>query len=159
MDAGGIVLLLDALDELTTDEQYGRLKELLRSWQAQVGDGARCVLTSRIAGYRGSPLSGAREVELQAFTPQDVTAAVAAWQLPAPAAARVLARVKDPAVAGMTRVPLLLALLCSLVAKPDSQQLPATRGELYERGPAVVPHPGAPRRREPQQPGAERRQG
>ena len=134
IDAGGIVLLLDALDELTTDEQYGRLKELLRSWQGQAGEGARCVLTSRIAGYRGSPLPDACEVELQAFTAEDVTAAVTAWQLPPPVTARVLARTKDPAVAGMTRVPLLLALLCSLAAElPDAQQLPATRRELYER--------------------------
>ncbi len=134
IDAGGIVLLLDALDELTTDEQYGRLKELLRFWQAQVGDRVRCVLTSRIAGYRGSPLPDAREVELQAFTPEDVTAAVIAWQLTPPVTARVLARTKDPAVAGMTRVPLLLALLCSLAAElPDAQQLPTTRRELYER--------------------------
>ncbi len=134
IDAGKTVLLLDALDELTTDEQYGRLKELLRSWQVQDDEGPRCVLTSRIAGYRGSPLPGACEVELQAFIPQDVTAVIAAWQLPLPVRARVLARAKDPAVAGMTRIPLLLALLCSLAAElPEGQQLPATRGELYER--------------------------
>ena len=68
VDAGQIVLLLDALDELATAEQYGRLKEMLRTWQVQVGDRARCVLTSRIAGYRGSLLLDAREVELQTLT-------------------------------------------------------------------------------------------
>ena len=131
---GGIVLLLDALDELATAEQYGRLKELLRSWNTQVGDRMRCVLTSRIAGYRGSPLPGALEVELQAFTPEEVTAAVNAWRFPPAISARVLTWAKDPAVAGMTRVPLLLALLCSLaVEPPDGQELPTTRGELYER--------------------------
>ena len=134
IEAGQTVLLLDAVDELTTDEQYGRLKELLQSWRTYDDVGPRCVLTSRIAGYRGSPLPDACEVELQAFTPLDVTAAIAAWQLPPPATARVLARAKDPAVAGMTRIPLLLALLCSLAAElPDGQQLPATRGELYDR--------------------------
>lgn len=131
VDAGQTVLLLDALDELTTDEQYGRLKEMLRSWQAQDHKGPRCILTSRIAGYRGSPLPDACEVELQAFTSQDVTAATTAWRLPPPVRARVLARAKDPAVAGMIRVPLLLALLCSLAAElPDGQQLPATRGAV-----------------------------
>ena len=134
IDAGGVVLLLDALDELATSEQYGQLKELLRSWQEQVGDKAHCVVTSRIAGYRGSPLIDAREVELLAFTPEEVTAAIAAWNLKPSVTAQVLARIKDPAVAGMTRVPLLLALLCSLAAElPAGQRLPETRGQLYER--------------------------
>ena len=133
LDDGWTVFLLDALDELTTTEEYGRLKELLRSWQAQVGDRAWFVLTSRIAGYRGPPAADACEVELQALTPGDVSAAVTAWQLQPPVAAQVLARVKDPAVAGMTRIPLLLGLLCSLAAELPGQQLPVTRGELYER--------------------------
>lgn len=134
VENGQVVLLLDALDELTSDEEYGRLKELLRSWHTQLGDRMRCVVTSRIAGYRGPPLPDAIEVELQSFTPEDVAAAVAVWRLPASAAARVVARMKDPAVAGMARVPLLLALLCSLATElPEGQQLPATRAELYER--------------------------
>jgi HEAT repeat protein len=133
IDAGGIVLLLDALDELASDEDYGRLKELLRSWQTQVGDRARCVLTSRIAGYRGSPLPGADEVELQAFTPEDVNAAIAAWRLPPPVSAQVLSLAADRAVAGMARVPLLLALLCSLAEMPTGEQVPITRGDLYQR--------------------------
>jgi HEAT repeat protein len=132
--AGGIVLLLDALDELSTSEQYGLLKELLRSWQAQVGDKARCVLTSRIAGYRGSPLRDVHEIELLAFTAEEVTAAISAWKLKPSVSARVLSRIRDPAVEGMTRVPLLLALLCSLAAElPEGQHLPDTRGQLYER--------------------------
>lgn len=133
IDAGGIVLLLDAMDELTADEQYGRLKRLLRAWQATLGEAARCVLTSRIAGYRGSPLPSACEVELQASTFQEVTAAVTAWHMPMSVSAKVLARVQDPAVAGMARVPLLLALLCSLAAEEPDGALPSTKGELYER--------------------------
>ena len=134
VEAGRVVLLLDALDELATDQQYGPVKKLLRAWHEQTGGTLRCVVTSRIAGYRGSPLPDAHEVELQAFTSEDVSAAVASWSLPPSVAARVLNRVKDPAVAGMTRVPLLLALLCSLAAElPEGQALPATRAELYER--------------------------
>ena len=131
--AGEVVLLLDALDELPAAET-GPLRELVRSWAVQAGDHARCVLTSRIAGYTGSPLPGACEVELQAFTPGDVAAAVAAWNLPTAAARQLRDRAWDPAIAGMARIPLLLALLCSLTAQlPPGEALPKTRGQLYDR--------------------------
>jgi len=59
---------------------------------------------------------------------------MAAWQLPPAAAARVKDRIKDPAMAAMARIPLLLALLCSLAAQqPAGEGLPRTRGQLYER--------------------------
>ncbi len=131
--AGEVVLLLDALDELPAAET-GPLRELVRSWAVQAGDHARCVLTSRIAGYIGSPLPGACEVELQAFTPGDVAAVVAAWNLPTAAARQLRDRAWVPAIAGMARIPLLLALLCSLTAQlPAGEALPKTRGQLYDR--------------------------
>lgn len=134
VDAGGVVMLLDALDELVSEQQYTRLAALLREWQMKVGDQARCVITSRIAGFRGTPLVDAHEVELQAFTPEDVTEAVKAWRLPKSAAERVMTVADNPGVAGMTRVPLLLALLCSLATTlPEGRRLPASRGELYEQ--------------------------
>jgi HEAT repeat protein len=134
VEGGKVVLLLDALDELTADEEYGCLKEQLRTWQSQIGDGARCVITSRIAGYRGSPLPDAVEVELQAFTQRDVTAVINAWGLPESVAAQVHDGVKAPAVASMVRIPLLLALLCSVAAElTEEQQFPVTRAQLYER--------------------------
>jgi HEAT repeat protein len=129
--AGQVVLLLDAADELTPDAA-GRVGELLRSWTQEAGE-ARCVVTRRVAGYTGPPIPGAAEVELQPFTPDDVAAVVAAWQLPQPAAASLKRRLSDPAVGAMARVPLMLALLCSLASDPGGQALPATRGQLYER--------------------------
>jgi HEAT repeat protein len=127
------VVLLDALDELTEAES-GPLRKLVRSWADQAGDRARCVITSRIAGYAGSPLPGAREVELQAFTPEDAAAAIDAWRLPPAAASQLRDRLEDSATGAMARIPLLLALLCSLAAPaPGSKALPATRGQLYER--------------------------
>jgi HEAT repeat protein len=131
--AGEVVLLLDALDELPAAET-GPLRELVRSWAVKAGDHARCVLTSRIAGYTGSPLPGACEVELQAYTPGDVMAVIAAWNLPTAAARQLRDRAWDPAIAGMARIPLLLALLCSLTAQlPAGEALPKTRGQLYDR--------------------------
>ena len=67
--AGDAVVLLDALDELTEAES-GPVRNLVRSWADQAGDRARCAITSRIAGYTGSPLPGAQEVELQALHPR-----------------------------------------------------------------------------------------
>jgi predicted NACHT family NTPase len=131
--SGEAVVLLDALDELTETES-GPVRDLVRSWADQAGDRARCVITSRIAGYTGSPLPGAREVELQAFTSADVAAAIKAWRLPPAATSQVRDWLRDPATRAMARIPMLLALLCSLAAQaPGSQALPATRGQLYER--------------------------
>jgi HEAT repeat protein len=131
--SGQAVLLLDALDELTAAES-GELRELVRSWADQAGQHARCVITSRIAGYTGPPVPSAHEVELQAFTPDDVKALVGAWPLSAKAAHRLLDRTSDPPIAAMARIPLLLALLCSLAASlPAGEALPKTRGQLYDR--------------------------
>jgi hypothetical protein len=152
--SGEAVVLLDALDELTETE-CGPVRELVRSWAEQAGDHARCVITSRIAGYTGSPLPDAQEVELQAFTPEDAAAVIDAWRLSPAVAARLRDRLQDPATGAMARVPLLLALLCSLAAQaPSRQDLPATRGQLYERvlqwfltgAHRSVDDPGAPAR-------------
>ena len=131
--AGEAVVLLDALDELTETES-GPVRDLVRSWADRAGDRVQCVITSRIAGYTGSPLPGARQVELQAFTPDDAAAAIDAWRLSRAAAAQLRDRLRDPATGAMARIPLLLALLCSLAAAaPGGEALPATRGQLYER--------------------------
>jgi hypothetical protein len=61
-------------------------------------------------------------------------AIIDAQQLPPAAAAQLRDRMRDPAAGAMARIPLLLALLCSLAAQqPIGQALPATRGQLYER--------------------------
>jgi HEAT repeat protein len=131
--AGRVVLLLDALDELTW-AQSGPVREVLQAWAEQASDGARFVITSRIAGYIGSPVPDAYEVELLGFTSADTAAVVKAWHLPPVAAARLLDRVSDPAVAAMARVPLLLALMCSLAAQLSADEaLPRTRGQLLGR--------------------------
>ena len=133
--AGRAVVLLDALDELTSDEA-GMVRGLIESWSRRAGPQVRvrCMITSRIAGYAGPPLPGAAEVELQPFTPGDVTQVTRAWQLPAAAERELMGRASDPAVAAMARVPLLLVMLCALASEQSAgSELPRTRGELYER--------------------------
>jgi HEAT repeat protein len=133
IDAGEAVLLLDALDELTSAEA-GSVRALISDWAERPGPRARCVITSRIAGYTGPPLPDAAEVELQPYTPDDVQGFIRAWQLPPAGERRLADRANgDRAVAAMTRVPLLLAMLCSLASRPGGQALPATRADLYER--------------------------
>jgi hypothetical protein len=131
--AGEVVLLLDALDELTPAEN-GTLLQVVWEWAEQAGNRARCVITSRIAGYTGPPVPDACEVELQAFTAEDIDGLVAAWHLPPTAASRLLDWAADPAVAAMQRNPLLLALLCWLAAQlPAGEDMPRTRGQLFGR--------------------------
>ena len=131
--AGQAVLLLDALDELSLASS-GLLRDLLQSWAGQAGDQARCVITSRISGFTGSPIPHAFEVELQPFTQDDVGSYVAATPLSHIAVQRVVDSSGNPAMAAMARNPLLLALLCAVAAEtPAVEALPRTRGQLYER--------------------------
>jgi hypothetical protein len=142
--AGGVVLLVDALDEVpraaaTAGGQapVKRLQDLLRQWAGGCPGTARCVLTSRLAGYTGPPVLGAREAELLPFTPQDTRAALPTWHLTAQAARRVDHLLGNPAVAGMARVPLLVALICSLAADPDwAEVIPVLGGLLATHDPA-----------------------
>jgi hypothetical protein len=138
--AGGVVLLVDALDEVPREAPAAggqvpakRLQDLLRQWVTGCSGAARCVLTSRLAGYSGPPLPGVREAELLPFTPQDTQAAMQAWDLPAQVVSRIDRLLGDPGVAGMARVPLLLALICWLAADSKyDDALPNTRADLYE---------------------------
>jgi HEAT repeat protein len=135
IEDGGIVLLVDALDEVPARGSglgsLERVTGLLRRWAESCTGTARCVVTSRLAGYVGAPVPAAAEAELLPFTPQDARRAADAWDLPAEAAARLREWLQLPAVEAMARVPLLLALLCSLATRPG-QAPPRSRAELYK---------------------------
>ena len=140
IDRGGVMLLIDALDEVPVDTATPgtpvprkRLDDRLRHWAASSPGAARFVLTTRLAGYSGPPVPQAHEIELLPFTADDARAAIQAWDLAGPAAARVSGLLAVPALAALTRIPLLLALVRSLAADPPDQQvLPETRAGLYE---------------------------
>lgn len=143
--AGGVVMLVDALDEVPRAAPSAdapvpgkRLQDLLRQWDSACPHGARFVLTSRLAGYTPP---GRVHRPAAARRPRGRTAALhsrghprgtAAWNLPPPAAQRLDQLLADPALAGMTRVPLLLALICSLATDPGYHDLPGTRAGIYE---------------------------
>ena len=131
--AGACVLLLDAWDEVA--DRHRALTGALSGWARAHGDG-RVILTSRLAGYTGSPVDapGTAQVELVPFSPEDVERFVDAWFASQPGtASRLRAWLRrNPAASGMSRVPLLLTLLCALASDPG-EKLPARRTELYER--------------------------
>jgi HEAT repeat protein len=139
INTGQVILLIDALDEVPNpasgSDQMAprkRLDDLLGKWVRDSAGAAACVVTSRLNGYSGSPIPGMREVELLPFSTDDVRVAMEAWQLPARASARITTHLQAPGVAEMARIPLLLALLCSLAADlPDQEPLPTTRTALY----------------------------
>jgi hypothetical protein len=108
---GEALLLLDALDEVTPARD-GTLRALLRGWADQADEQARCVITSRIGGYTGSPVPSSHEVELQVFTADNVAAVISAWNLPMPTATRLRSRTEDLATGAMARIPLMLAWMC-----------------------------------------------
>jgi hypothetical protein len=132
IDAGRTVLLVDALDELRHDAR-GHLSRLLTGWTRD-NPTSRLVVTSRIAGYVQAPLpaSDVTHVELLPLTSDEISRVIDEWALPEPAAVRLRQRLREPKLAGMAAVPLLLSLLCALAAEP-AQPLPTRRAELYDR--------------------------
>ena len=137
---GDVALLLDALDEVPREASSQgaqtprkRLEDLLRNWTDHCTGTARCVITSRLAGYSGPPVSGAWEIELLPFSHKDTMTAIQAWDLPAAAAQWIHGQMREPAVAAMARTPLLLALLCSRATDlSDRNLVRVSRSGLYD---------------------------
>ncbi|MGH8903156.1 MAG: NACHT domain-containing protein, partial [Egibacteraceae bacterium] len=133
IDRGPCVLLLDALDEVTQEADRAVLANTLPGW-ARNAQNSRVIVTSRLAGYTGPPLEqDVKELELVPFSPAEVEWFITGWFPSVADAERLRAHLRDnPAVHGMTRIPLLLTLLCILASDPK-EPLPTRRAELYER--------------------------
>ncbi|MEJ2887744.1 HEAT repeat domain-containing protein [Actinomycetospora aeridis] len=130
VDAGQAHLLVDGLDEVPDDETRRRIRAALADWCQRPGE-RQLILTSRIAGYTPAEHGASVEVELLSFTDEQVLAFARTWGLGALEEAHLIAAVADPAISGMARIPLLLALLCSLAE--TGEDVPRTRAALYER--------------------------
>jgi HEAT repeat protein len=139
LQAGKVVLLLDALDELTADE-HKALVPRLDGW-VRVHRPRRLYITSRQAGYRGLPpaLKGGaeHELELVAFTPDEVRRYVTAYFGADPRADALRAQLDaDPGILGLAQIPLLSALICLVVCEGPAEsasRLPDTRSGLIAR--------------------------
>lgn len=136
------VVLLDAWDEVPLEPsnnmepiQYKpgyrqRLGQRLFQFAHQYPQ-VRLMITSRIIDYGESPIPDAQELELLAFDQPEIEAFVRVW-FSDERADRFLEMLQNPAVRGLARIPLMLALMCR-TAGTNEITFFSQRGKLYER--------------------------
>ena len=138
LEAGKCVLLLDALDEVPKGKRLKLGRKLKR-----FASNNKCpmICTSRIMGYGGKFLDGAKEVEIVPFNKQQREAYITSWFTNAAeyledetVSAQGLIRElqQKPQISGLAQNPLLLSLLCSLYQVKELE-LPARRTQIYHQ--------------------------
>ncbi len=143
LEAGGCLLLLDALDEVTDPGAYERVLAQLNRLRHAYGEGNQILVTSRPAGY-GYRLEGVPALEVQPFQTPQVAAFVRHWFAdiadPGERARRVeglsTALAHSPRVQALAASPLLLALI-ALLYEAD-WGLPERRAEVYDEAVALL---------------------
>ena len=135
---GKCLLLLDALDEVPQKHRLYLSKKLNRFVRNYPGS---IICTSRIVGYGGGFLDGAKEVEIVPFSQKQTEEYIEFWfknaagylnddSVSAPALIRELQN--KPQIRGLAQNPLLLSLICSLYQE-KGLTLPARRCQVYEQ--------------------------
>jgi hypothetical protein len=136
---GKCLLLLDALDEVP-DEKRQKLLERLNEFAAAYKT-CPIVGTSRIVGYGGRLVDGAKDMEIVPFTPAQTEQYIETWfrtaqpflQNQAISARGLIQALRErPQIAGLAQNPLLLSLICSLYQQ-DQLTLPARRSQIYQQ--------------------------
>ncbi len=137
--SGKCLLLLDALDEVPSGKRpqlLERLNEFARSYPT-----CKIVATSRLVGYGGRLVDGAKEMEIVPFTQPQTEQYIETWFRNAQpslqdrsvsARGLIQALRERPQLAGLAQNPLLLSLLCSLYQR-DKLTLPARRSQIHEQ--------------------------
>ncbi|MBW4659746.1 MAG: HEAT repeat domain-containing protein [Drouetiella hepatica Uher 2000/2452] len=135
--SGKVLLLLDALDEVPD----GKRKKLLEKLNEFAKAYPTCAIvgTSRIVGYGGRLIDGAKDTEIVPFNQKQTEEYIETWFRNAPlkdesvsARGLIQALRERPQIAGLAQNPLLLSLICSLYQQ-DHLTLPVRRCELYEQ--------------------------
>ncbi|WP_088892423.1 HEAT repeat domain-containing protein [Leptolyngbya ohadii] len=132
------LLLLDALDEVPNEK---RLK-LLEKLNLFANDYPNCPIvgTSRIVGYGGRLVDGAKDMEIVPFSQRETEEYIRKWfknaqdtiqDKQAKAQGLIQALRERPQLAGLAQNPLLLSLICSLF-QHDHLTFPARRSQIYE---------------------------
>jgi len=137
LEKGKCVLLLDALDEVP-GEHRNRLKDKLNRFARNYPCSIIC--TSRIVGYGGALVKGAKEVEIVPFSQKQTEEYIEIWFENAAgyidnsvSANGLIQELRNkPQVGGLAQNPLLLSLLCSLYQE-KGLTLPAQRVQVYEK--------------------------
>ena len=137
--SGNCLLLLDALDEVPSGKRpqlLERLNEFARSYPT-----CKIVATSRIVGYGGRLVDGAKDMEIVPFTQPQPEQYIETWfrnaqrslQDQSVSARGLIQALRErPQLAGLAQNPLLLSLICSLYQR-DRLTLPARRSQIYEQ--------------------------
>ena len=138
LQKGHCLVLLDAFDEVPVESRAAlteKLNRFARNYPCPL------ICTSRIVGYGGAFVAGAREVEIVPFGLQQIEQYVHTWFANAASviedqtvsAAGLLRELRlKPQIGGLTQNPLLLSLLCSLYQEQELS-LPARRSQVYEK--------------------------
>ena len=138
LKSGACAVLLDALDEVPggngDDPDEPRTRPWLRTHIetfAKSHSQLRLMLASRIADYAGSPIPAAAELELIALDSPQIEALATAWFGAAQARPFLNQLRQSPQATGLSRIPLLLTLLCATY-EDQPGAFPTTRTGLYE---------------------------
>jgi len=138
LKTGKCLLLLDALDEVPK-EHRNRLKEKLNRFARNYPCPIIC--TSRIVGYGGAFVEGAKEVEIVPFSQKQTEEYIETWFTNAAgyiddesvSADGLIQELRHKSqIGGLAQNPLLLSLLCSLYQE-KGLMLPARRVQVYEK--------------------------
>jgi HEAT repeat protein/phage terminase Nu1 subunit (DNA packaging protein) len=141
LKVGKCLLLLDALDEVPTEHRKRLIEKLNRF--AQRKPPCPLICTSRIVGYSGASVQGAKEVEIVPFSQKQIEQYIETWFRNAAgylnddtvSASSLIRELRNkPQIRGLAQNPLLLSLICSLYQE-KGLTLPARRCQVYE--PAV----------------------
>nr|WP_282453089.1 HEAT repeat domain-containing protein [Brasilonema octagenarum] len=137
---GQCLLLLDALDEVPKVERNRiELRERLNRFAQNYPCPIIC--TSRIVGYAGALIDGAKEVEIVPFSDQQIEEYIRIWFTNADeylrnksvCATKLIRELHNkPQIRGLVQNPLLLSLICSLYQE-QGLTLPSRRAQVYEK--------------------------
>jgi hypothetical protein len=135
------LLMIDGFDEIASPETRGLLLNELATIASEPDSNVRFVIATRPLPVGELDLLGSHVpiYELQRFTDEDVSTVAAAWfkalglanasDAAARFAAAVARRTRLPELA---RTPLMAAMLCQLFATAMDQDLPDSRGAIYQ---------------------------
>ena len=141
LEKGWIVLLLDGLDEVPTEERAaiaGRLQDFLSRHRE-----CPAIVTCRTAVYRRElDAITDQTVELEPFGDQQIQTFLNAWKdgmPPGKSPAQLMATLREqPKLLAAARNPLLLTIVAHLYSDNPTYALPASRAEFYSQAAAIL---------------------
>ena len=138
LQQGKYWLFLDALDEVPK-ENRNDLKDKINRFTNNYP--CKIICTSRIVGYGGAFVDGAKEVEIVPFTPKQTEEYIQTWFTNAAdyieddsvSAEKLITELQEKTqISGLTQNPLLLSLVCSLY-QTKGLELPARKAQVYQK--------------------------